>query len=172
MQNVKVQDQANKKIKHKIRPPLVIFFKNAEKITITGSSANFLVQNQMDRALVECWKKNSYFNALETHSVWNCECFFYLSDLTLFLDQKQLWKTLKLLDQYSRNYIRSKARKIWRSWKMKAKFWSIWILPLSKQRLNWPFLGLYSSWPPQLLSSVKGFRASGPNWDVKLRETF
>ena len=25
---------------------------------------------------------------------------------------------------YSRNYIRSKARKIWRSWKLKAKFWS------------------------------------------------
>ena len=29
--------------------------------------------------------------------------------------------------KYSRNYLTSKARKIWRSWKIKTKFWSVWI---------------------------------------------
>ena len=28
-------------------------------------------------------------------------------------------------DSYNWNYTRSKARKIWQSWKMKAKFWSV-----------------------------------------------
>ena len=73
---------------------------------------------------------------------------------------KQDWK----FNSYSRNY-KSKARKIWRSWKMKAKFWSIWIFRLKKQ-LNWQFLGLYSSWPPQLLSSVKGARTSLTERDI------
>ena len=46
------------------------------------------------------------------------------------------WKVMAI-DYYSRNYMRSKARKIWRSWKMKAKFWSIWILHINNEIEDW-----------------------------------
>ena len=73
----------------------------------------------------------------------------------------------------SRNYIRSKARKICQLWKMNAKD----LIRLSfvhkrwNCRLNWKFLGLYSSWPSQLLSNVKGAGASLTEMSSWERET-
>ena len=54
-------------------------------------------------------------------------------------DTKSRFEIIWPLDAYvvlQLGIIRSKARKIWQSWKMKAKFWSIWILRLNKNWIN------------------------------------
>ena len=86
--------------------------------------------------------------------------------LSAFFQVKKVWflkckckspiDSFHMISIYIKNYIRSKVRKIWRSWKMEAKFWSIWILRRNHLIEDWIENWLFWSYWSQ--PTLKPFR--------------